>query len=350
MYTKDKVPGLITHTSNMVAPQDESTTGDGWKIVRSRKTLRKFNRDFPKYTSPEANPPDEKSISSETSKASSASGNSTTRRYSWADIVKNIDKAPLPKSTIILEEQINKEIDEDSEDYSIMSEKEHSLSSSEPSDEYFSITSDTNSPTTINVDDEHSLSNESEISDDFHCTEDHDKQLKRNLELQVHPKDTIFQVQKPETKRTHETAFSVNCNDGQVHHNLKNNKIMKTSTLSQTARETTSTKEQEKLHQHKEEQACLKETMRKMGDLFEEVRMDVETEDQCIQDIGHTFMTPHGISDKDFSQEIKKDLPRLAATQFPVSRNILVHEKYKINMESKNDWKPFSHQRKAEMQ
>ena len=57
MYTKDKVPGLITPTSNMVAPLDESTTDDGWKIVRTRKTLRKFNRDFPKYTSLEANPP-----------------------------------------------------------------------------------------------------------------------------------------------------------------------------------------------------------------------------------------------------------------------------------------------------
>ena len=131
------------------------------------------------------------------------------------------------------------------------------------------------------------------------------------MELQVHPKDTTTQVQKPDTKRTHETAFSVNCNDGQVHHNLKNNKIMRTSTLSHTARETTSTKEQEKLHQHKEEQACLKETMRKMGDLFEEVRMDVETEDQCIQDIGHTFMTPRGILDKDFSQEINKNLQDL---------------------------------------
>ena len=74
--------------------------------------------------------------------------------------------------------------------------------------------------------------------------------------------------------------------------------------------------EQEKLHQHKEEQACLKETMRKMDDLFEEVHMDIETEDQCIQDIGHTFMTPHGISDKDFSEEIIKNLPRLAAMQF----------------------------------
>ena len=90
--------------------------------------------------------------------------------------------------------------------------------------------------------------------------------------------------------------------------------------------------------------------MGKMGGLFEEVCMDIETEDQFIQDIGHTFMTPHGILDKAFSQEINKNLPRLAATQFPVSRNILVHESYKINMESKNDWKPFSCQRKAEMQ
>ena len=38
---------------------------------------------------------------------------SITHRFSKADIVKNIDKAPLPKSTIILEEKINKEIEED---------------------------------------------------------------------------------------------------------------------------------------------------------------------------------------------------------------------------------------------
>ena len=95
--------------------------------------------------------------------------------------------------------------------------------------------------------------------------------------------------------------------------------------------------EQDKLHQHKEEQACLKETMRKMDDLFGEVCMDIETEDKCIQNIGHTFMTPHGIWDKDFSEEIIKNLPRLPATQFPVSRNILIHENYKLNMKSKND-------------
>ena len=76
--------------------------------------------------------------------------------------------------------------------------------------------------------------------------------------------------------------------------------------------------------------------MREMDELFEEVRMNIETEDQCIQDIGHTFMTPHGILNKDFSEEIIKNLRRLPATQFPVSRNILVHENYKLDMKSKN--------------
>ena len=190
MYTKDKVPGLITPTSNMVAPQDESTTEDGWKVVHTRKALQKFNRDFPKYTSPKANPPVEKSISSGSSKSSSANGTNTTGRFSWANIVKNIDKAPLPKSTITLEEKINKEIYEDSEDYSFKN-KEFSLSSSESSYDYFSIASDDNSLTTVHVNDEYSMSNESEISDDFNGTESYD---------QEHPKGIPNQVQKPDTK------------------------------------------------------------------------------------------------------------------------------------------------------
>ena len=45
-----------------------------------------------------------------------------------------------------------------------------------------------------------------------------------------------------------------------------------------------------------------------MDDLFEEVQMNIETDDQCIQDIERTFMTPHGISDKDFSEKINKNL------------------------------------------
>ena len=52
MYTKDKVPGLITHTLNMVAPQDESTTGDGWKIVRSKKTYGNSTGIFPSTLRP----------------------------------------------------------------------------------------------------------------------------------------------------------------------------------------------------------------------------------------------------------------------------------------------------------
>ena len=69
----------------------------------------------------------------------------------------NIDKSPLSNSTIILEEQINKEIDEDSKDYSLKNNKEFSLPSSESSNEYFSVASDADSMTTIHVNNEHSM-------------------------------------------------------------------------------------------------------------------------------------------------------------------------------------------------
>ena len=66
-----------------------------------------------------------------------------------------------------------------------------------------------------------------------------------------------------------------------------------------------------------------KEIKEKINDLFEEVNMDIDTEDRCTRDIGHIFMIPYGISDKDFSDDINKNLPRLAAAQYSVSRNIL---------------------------
>ena len=69
------------------------------------------------------------------------------------------------------------------------------------------------------------MSNESDISDNFNGNESY------NLE---HPKGISNQVHKPDTKRMHETAFSVNCNDGQVHHNIKNNKILRTNLPTQT--------------------------------------------------------------------------------------------------------------------
>ena len=90
--------------------------------------------------------------------------------------------------------------------------------------------------------------------------------------------------------------------------------------------------------------------MRKIYDFFEEVQMDIETEEKCIQDIGHTFMTPHRISDKDFSEEIKENLSRFAAIQFPISSNILIHYTDKFNIELENDWKPFSRERKDKLQ
>ena len=87
------------------------------------------------------------------------------------------------------------------------------MPSSEPSNEYFSAISDANSLTTIHINDEHSMSNESEISDEFDGTENYCPESQRNLDTQEHPQYTTTQVQKPDTKRTHKTTFSVNCND-----------------------------------------------------------------------------------------------------------------------------------------
>ena len=148
----------------------------------------------------------------------------------------------------------------------------------------------------------------------------------------------------------HETSFSVNYNNEQALHKMKNKKIMKVNAQRKTIGPATYDQDQEKFHQHKEKQACLKEFMEKMDDLFEEVRMDIETEDKWTQDIGHTFMTLYGISDKEFSEEIDKNLLRLAATQYPNSRNILIHDIDKLTMESENDWKTFSRERKEELQ
>ena len=160
MYTKDKRPGLITHTSNIVVPQVESTSGDGWKVVHSRGALCKFNHDFPKYSSPEANLHEGKSTSSETSQSSSVSITSTICRFSWANIFKSIDKAPLPKSIIILEEEINKEIEEDDENRSLENNQELSLINFESSNEYVLVLSDIISPKTIHLNDEINQSNE----------------------------------------------------------------------------------------------------------------------------------------------------------------------------------------------
>ena len=63
--------------------------------------------------------------------------------------------------------------------------------------------------------------------------------------------------------------------------------------------------DQERLHHHNEEESCLKETIEKTNDIIEEVRLDLAIEDKCIQDMGHTFMTPFSISDKYYINEIE---------------------------------------------
>ena len=79
-------------------------------------------------------------------------------------------------------------------------------------------------------------------------------------------------------------------------------------TSRQTVQQITYDEYQEKLYYRKEEQACLKEIMGETNDLCEEVCMDIEIEDRCTQDMGHTFMTSYSISDKDFTEIINQNL------------------------------------------
>ena len=74
------------------------------------------------------------------------------------------------KSTIFLNKEINKEIEEDSKNKSLIHNKEVFFTNFESSNEYFSVASDVISPTTIHLNDESSETNESEISNDFDDT------------------------------------------------------------------------------------------------------------------------------------------------------------------------------------
>ena len=50
-------------------------------------------------------------------------------------------------------------------------------------------------------------------------------------------------------------------------------------------------------------------------------------------------MAPYGISDKDFTENIIKNLPRQEAVKYPVSRNLLLQELKELFMDSENDFK-----------
>ena len=62
----------------------------------------------------------------------------------------------------------------------------------------------------------------------------------------------------------------------------------------------------------------------------------------------HAFMTTYGISDKDFTESIIQNLPQLEAVQYPVSRNLLIHELTELTMDPETNWEPFSKQRRRE--
>ena len=81
---------------------------------------------------------------------------------------------------------------------------------------------------------------------------------------------------------------------------------MKVTNQSETVQQITLDEDQEKLYYRMEEECCLEESIVKITVLIKEIQLDLATEDKCTQDMGHTFMTPLGISGKDYSQEIKK--------------------------------------------
>ena len=101
---------------------------------------------------------------------------------------------------------------------------------------------------------------------------------------------------------------------------------MKVTNPIETVQQITLDEDQQELQHHKDEECCLKKSIGKITDLIEEVQMELATDDKCTQDMGHTFMTPLGISDQDYSQEIETKLPRMCAAQFPVSRKLLIYE------------------------
>ena len=171
----------------------------------------------------------------------------------------------------------------------------------------------------------------------------------REISKNKNHKNNIDEENPVKNKRTHETAFSVKCNAPSIN-NIKNNEVVKITNQSETVQQQiTLDEDQEGLHHHKDVECCIKESITKMTELIGEVQLDLTTEDKCTQDMGHTFMTPLGISDQDFTKEIKEKLPRMSAAQVPVSRTLLIYELSQLTKNSDQDWKPFSKERRREL-
>ena len=56
--------------------------------------------------------------------------------------------------------------------------------------------------------------------------------------------------------------------------------------------------------------------------------MDIENEDKCTQEMGHTFITPNVISHKDFAEIINQNLSRLDTVQCLVLKKVSWFTKY----------------------
>ena len=84
--------GLASHSSNMVAPRDfHRETEQGWTVVTSKKTLRKFKKNKKNIDKNHKNK--KNTASSVTNTVKSTSSND----QSWASIVKKTLKMSIPK-------------------------------------------------------------------------------------------------------------------------------------------------------------------------------------------------------------------------------------------------------------
>ena len=152
------------------------------------------------------------SISAQSRNSSSVSTGHTTSKCSWADIVKNIDKAPLSKSTVELENEINGIIHKDFNSATLHKEPmadKHETHDVPPN------TPELISPTIVYLDDDSDTYTLkvflSVNSENFESEPDNKSNFTRvlcKISKNEKIKNRKCEGNQDKTKRSHETAFS----------------------------------------------------------------------------------------------------------------------------------------------
>ena len=196
-----------------------------------------------------------------------------------------MDKAPLPKSTVALENEINSMIHQDFK--SAILHKNTMDNKNDTHDvipEPFKLIF----PTIEYLDNDSDPSIESDllvISDIFESEpEDKSNFTMVIREISKYKKIKNKKYIQKQDKRTHDAAFSAKYNSESIN-NIKINKVMKVTNERETVKQIALDEDQEELYDHKEEESCLKESIGKIIDLIEEVWLDLATDNKCTQDI-----------------------------------------------------------------